>query len=218
MLELLNSNELGKLKKGLAAHYPLQGNLNDITGNYGPVQHNTLTINPFNVQTTSGSFWLPDMNLPSHFKYSICFWLRHFTNPTNDWSRNIMSRAARTPGVWLNIDGDGIHFSSLVDYSGGGGGNVSCDVFGQGVAPNGVWTHVILTCEHIVGQTTTKYQHFINGVLRKTNVWNVIPRAPEGSLGFSNNAQWCDLRLYNRAVLESEARNIYALASRLTKG
>lgn len=217
MLELLNKDELGKLKKGLAAHYPFQGHINDITGNFGPVLHNTLTINPLNVQTTSGPFSLPDINLPNYLDYSLCFWIRQFTDADGNWSRNIIYRSPRTPGVWLWRTEDGFHFSSYVKYNTSESlVNVSTDVFGEGVGANNVWTHVILTCQYNPQNSVTTYQHFINGELRRRQSFGVIPTAPDGAMEFRFNAQWCDLRLYNRAVSESEARNIHALASRLS--
>lgn len=209
---------------GLVAHYPFNGNANDISGNAnnGIVNGATLTTDRFGNANSAYSFdgtsnyiRFSDSNLPkSNSNRSFSMWVKYQSN--NDWSSLLSYGKAATKGG---------HNELLISQ----GGILNFDYFNlnsttiNSVA-NQIWYHIVYEFDNTSGT-----QIYINGILQSLNVGGIalntnnlsninttldgnmfIGKAPQMSLyPYYFKGTIDDTRIYNRVLSLNEVTALY---------
>lgn len=211
---LVNSHLLTvpSLTRGCVAMYRLTGTTANDFGPAGPVVLKNAQLTNDGVDTTGGTMEVPPP-YPNHLNYTIAFWMRHNSDPDGGWSRNIIFRAPRAPGLWLYFHNNGVHFTTLFTYETGGQANNQTDEVSDILTKN-QWFHIALVSQTL-GPFLTRQFLYIDGILR--NVVDhpaVTPTPSPGSpLSFGFRVLWRELRLYDRAVSGSEVRMMMQVRS-----
>lgn len=141
---------------------------------------------------------------------TIAVWLYPSANVA-DWVRLVGkgNSTYRNYGLWRESDGDLL----FQIYSAGGGGNCWNNLGAGDVlnAPIGVWTHFAATYDG------SNMKVYTNGVLRKTCPYTQTPYTSNDPLtiGYAGyhtyfNGRIDEVRVYNRALSDSEIADMYA--------
>jgi hypothetical protein len=208
------------LKDGLVAYYPFNGNANDESGNgkNGTAYNATLTSDRFGAIGIAYSF----DGLTSYIQTKSL----GDSAPTNESTISVWVHNLSNPSLYAFVLGQEIEDGSVplkLQYNTTGnmtwytrwGTSVE-----TGVTPQGRWTHYIAT------SANGDNRIYINGVLSGLNndTWNnkyrfgeiFIGRLPyahptEGYMYFKGMLD--DIRIYNRALSDSEAKTLFVYES-----
>ena len=200
---------------GLVAYYPFNGNANDASGtNNGTVFGATLTANRFG--ETNRAYYFDgqskivagDQSLPlGSASRTVSLWINTHSNKPNSiplkWGNNAASQ-----GNWLNILGDQ---RVLMDFYNSG-------VFSTNLIVRSKWQHLVCSLE-----SPTTARIYINGNLagmgtvaaNTTTSGNMLIGNSDGPDAASTGVvgEIDDVRIYNRALSDSEVQRLYVYES-----
>lgn len=199
------------LTNGLVAYYPFNGNANDASGNglNGTVVGATLTTDRFgnanaaygfNGSSSTITFSPPPLTQVDNWTLSA--WI----NPANFWQGSYPVLVGYDTG--LNGDGYGFFLlgsSTLLGIFSG----VNWFSSGYSMPATNRWYHVVMLRE----SGTTKF--FVGGI-QTVNTFSTTPHPPTAfTIGSATgygffNGQVDDVRIYNRALSDSEVGQLYA--------
>ncbi len=226
------------LSDGLVAYYPFNGNANDESGNgnNGTVHGATLTTDRSGHVNSAYSFYgsyiyigkpVP-LSVAAKNEITLAAWINPPVYPSsNDLGMIIGSQCdpCGTAGAAIHLDGrymhggipGGICFQiGLENY----GWTTTSSEGTTGVAvPLNQWSHVVATWKsgdtkkvYINGQLVTNWPTVWNGNIKYTSDTGMeIGRQPDAGRYF--NGAIDDLRIYNRALSDSEVQQLYSGAS-----
>jgi hypothetical protein len=222
LLILWTAAALAGLSDGLVAHYPLDGDVNDVSGNGNHGAANgeiALTIDRFN--KANGAYSFDGVNdylrLPNTVSrdFTVAFWLKTVKQaPTGThWFEG-----------WGLIDAEGcgiVNDWGLALIDGGkvsfGIGNPDTTIKSTAMVNDSNW-HFILGTRT---QSTGTFQLYIDGVLQATEKGNsnTLQAAPwigigNNSCSVSANRNWLNgtidhIRIYNRILTDTETQQLY---------
>lgn len=200
------------LIRGCVGMYPLTQNANNVYGPAGNMILNGAQITSEGTNTASGPMSIP-APYPNHLNYTIAFWMKHNTNPDNTWSRNVIHREPRAPGMWLFSHNNGVHFTTLFTYPDRSRANSGTDDSSDIITKN-QWFHIAMVSQTL-GPFLTRQFLYINGELKNTVTHSGVTSTPGPGdlLTFSNQVIWREIRIYDRAVSGSDVRQMMAIRS-----
>jgi hypothetical protein len=221
------------LEKGLVASYPFNGNANDESGNgnHGTVNGATLTSDRFGNPDSAYSFNGNsitiedggDLSFDARTEdYSVSVWvLTRSLHEDPDPFSPILKDRLPSPEDTYN-SGDGISWSLTIDFFTQKFGVGIWDgtwhgLVGKQPVDLGIWYHVVFTVKSSAGYL------FVNGELNDSMTWT-ITNSTKNYDGSTIGAELSlpqhffdgkidDIRIYNRALSESEIKALYNLGN-----
>jgi hypothetical protein len=224
------------LTNGLVAHYPLDGNADDMSGNdnHGTVTGATLTTDRFGNANgayafdgfsdisfanrppiaTNGSFtysfWMVSTLSEPYPVYSPNAWL-WFVDRTSV-TDPLLSLGIITENVGTNSVGQFWLMPRFDDYTSPGNNDLGGGIVGGLLIPQ-AWQHIILARDY-----GNSFKLYVNGVLVGTATDNGKPLTlPAVTLGRNPNhgqtgliGKIDDFRIYDRALLDTEIRQLHS--------
>lgn len=214
------STSLASLTDGLVAYYPFDGNnlANDTSGNgnNGTVHGATLTQDRFGNSNSAYYFNgvddfidAPPVNLQTGESFTVSLWIKYELQPNRIWA------------LYFNSDGASTGFHVLLNTDQWGFHNTQCGLF------NGTQNHFDISAYQ--GQwfhMTTEYDtsrclliSYLNGVLVDSQTICYFPFQSTGLYIGQPHPWWTgdsfykgsldEVRIYNRALSESEIQELY---------
>ena len=215
---LLNLSALGQpafLKEGLVAYYPFNGNANDESGNQfnGVIQDGIISTNRFGESNSScrcdgkrRAVTVPNF-IVSGNNISVSFW---FNAANIDYAKGVRFLSH-------NWDGEKPYGSFGMDsyYGGIFRGTADADALGFYVRkeiPTNVWQHWVLTFN---GKSTAFYTNgvFAGGENKSMNLRQSKTTLYIGGDFYFLNGDIDDVRIYNRALPDTEVKALYTYES-----
>ena len=211
------------LGNGLVACYPFTGNANDESGNAnnGTVFNATLTTDRFNKPNrayffngTNARIQAPHSNSLNVGKITVAAWVNYGNTATTQ---------IITKRNWTNSQNEKFAFDTKAFYvkrNGACSPNINWNPLSYPSAPSvGVWTYIVATYD---GRISKFYK---NGVLERTvdfltlqdldlcSGGELIFGATFATFPFYYTGKIDDIRLYNRALSDSEVSQLYLFSS-----
>ncbi|MEN8220951.1 MAG: LamG domain-containing protein [Pseudomonadota bacterium] len=213
------------MNDGLVAYYPFNGNANDESGNgnHGTVHGATLTSDRFGKANNAYAFNGVDDyleisdsdsfdNIRHALTISLFVYASRYNFPGETWQGLIAKGNNPRPYSLYTRNDNKLHFSSSPNTPTNGGYDIS-----EETIPLSKWTHVVVvfSIRDNIGYTQFFVDGFTNGekFYREvseitTDDYNVlIGRTYENRRFFQGVLD--DLRIYNRAISESEVQQLY---------
>ncbi len=207
----LSGNVWADLKDGLVAYYPFNGNAEDESGNGndGTVNGATLIEDRLGNKGSAYSFdgnddyiWIGDKGKPERITISAWF---------KTTSENGLVIRYRLYGYGITLRGNSIHTYISVDNR-----NVYTLNTSKGNYQDGIWHHVVLSFDGEQANLyvdrlliTTDKQHDSNSIYYQTGGLSIGRDGDYSSNYFQGDID--DLRIYNRALSESEIQQLYKI-------
>lgn len=219
----LGSHSFAGINVGLIAHYPFNGNANDVSGNGqdATVYGATLSTDRFNNSDHAYYFDGNDhIRIQSHSLFNsqnltLSAWV-YYDQPFGSEQRRIVNRQENRNKSWgMEILGPGYPGSSatqLTGHAGWGGGWIK--YVGTTNLQIDTWYHVVTSHD----SNTNKIKVYVNGVLESSCESQGLISAISsdiiiGRLAKENRMYWHggidDIRIYNRALSANEISELY---------
>jgi hypothetical protein len=204
------------LKTGLIAYYPFTGNANDSSGNSnnGTVHGATLTADRFGNDSSSYSFNgtnnYIDLGFKSVFQFTneitISAWIKF---NSNGLSQTIASHGDNAYHLYIQNPSTK---NEYINWAKALVSNIGANYDTLKVLPN-VWYHIVA-----VNRINNDVKVYINGLLKKTKTFSYaysysknLRIGSTDSENFFFNGIIDDVRIYNRALSDSEIQALYNL-------